>query len=436
MKRLLALAAGTTLAAALFGAATVGSVVARDGGYEVWIVDQSDTTADGGGTLYIYPGPALEGAAAATATPEVIDLGGAARTLCLAQTGSAPRRPHMLTINAAQDHAILSFVATGHVVFFDAATRTPVRCIDVGAQAHAAFPAPDESYVVVANQNGKLLQRITTDYDSGTFDLDAAATLNLATCTTPSGALCEDPLLRPDNAPICPVIDATSRFTFVTLRGGGLFVVDSTASPMAIVAEYDRATVHPNGCGGVETAGRMFINSGGGTAANPLEADLYAFPMSGIDATPNSPNTPAPSVVFSHDERGFVDSHGTVLTKGERFLWVADRAANLVVVVDTASASVVNEFGLAGPVSSDPAPDLMAIAPAGNRVFAALRGPNPLTANVPGINNAVGATPGLAIIRVTESGRSGVLQAIAPINHVVGGVEQADPHGIAVRRTH
>lgn len=435
MKRLLALAAGTTLAAALLGAATVGSVVATNGGYEVWIVDQSDTTADGGGTLYIYPGPALEGAAAATATPEVINLGEAARSLCLAQTGTAPRRPHMLTINAAQNHAILSFVATGHVLFIDAATRTPVGCIDVGAQAHAAFPAPDESYVVVANQNGKLLQRITTDYDSGTFVLDAAATLDLATCATPSGALCEDPTLRPDNAPICPVIDASSRFTFVTLRGGGLFVVDSTASPMAIVAEYDRATVHPNGCGGVETAGRMFINSGGGTPANPLEADLYAFPMSGIDATPNSPNTPAPSLVFSHDSRGFVDSHGAVLTKGARFLWVADRAANQVAVVDSASASVVNEFGLAGPVSADPAPDLMAIAPAGNRVFAALRGPNPLTANVPGINNAVGATPGLGIIRVTESGRSGVLQAIAPINHVVGGVEQADPHGIAVRRT-
>lgn len=436
MKRSLALAVTTTLLAALLvGAATVGSVAATDGGYEVWIVDQSDTTADGGGTLYIYPGPALEGAAAAEATPEVIDLGGAARTLCLAETGTAPRRPHMLTLNTANSHAIVSFVATGHVLFIEAATRTPVECIDVGAQAHAAFPAPDESYVVVANQNGKLLQRITTDYGSGTFLLDAAATLDLATCVTPSGAACQDSLLRPDNAPICPVIDASSRFTFVTLRGGGLFVVDGTASPMAITAEYDRATVHPNGCGGVEAAGRMFINSGGGTAANPLEADLYAFPMSAIDATLKPPNTPAPSLVFSHDDRGFVDSHGAVLTKGERFLWVADRAANRVVVVDTASASVTGEFGLAGPVSADPAPDLMGIAPAGNRVFAALRGPNPLTANVPGVGNAVGATPGLGIMRVTESGRRGVLQAIAPISHVIDAVERADPHGIAVRRT-
>ena len=436
MKRLLALTVSTTLTAAiLVGAVTIGSVVARDGGYEVWIVDQSDTTADGGGTIYIYPGPALEGAAAAKATPEVIDLGGAARSVCLAETGTAPRRPHMLTLNASQSYAILSFVATGHVLFMEAATRTPFACIDVGLQAHAAFPAPDESYVVVANQNGKLLQRIETDYGSRTFDLVAAATLNLATCTTPSGAACQDPLLRPDNAPICPVIDASSRFSFVTLRGGGLFVVDSTASPMAIVAEYDRTTVHPNGCGGVEAAGRVFINSGGGTAGSPLEADLYAFPMSGIDLTPNPPNAPAPSLVFSHDDRGFVDSHGAVLTKDQRFLWVADRAANRVVVVDTASASVVDEFGLAGAVSADPAPDLMGIDPAGNRVFAALRGPNPLTANVPGVGNAVGATPGLGIMRVTASGRSGVLQEIAPISHVVDGVERADPHGIAVRRT-
>ena len=435
MKRLLVMAVSTTLTVALLvGAVTVGPVVAKGGGYEVWIVDQSDTRSDGGGTLYIYPGPALEGAAAVRAKREVIDLGGAARSLCLTTTGTAPRRPHMLTLNAAHNYAILSFVATGHVLFMEATTRAPIACIDVGAQAHAAFPAPDDSYVVVANQNGKLLQRIQTDYGTATFQLAAAATLNLATCTTPNGAACQG-ALRPDNAPICPVIDASSRFTFVTLRGGGLLVVDSTRSPMAIVAEYDASTVHPNGCGGMEAAGRMFINSGGGTAANPLEADLYAFPMSGIDATPNLPNTPAPSVVFSHDSRGFVDSHGTVLTKDQRFLWVADRAANRVVVVDTASASVVGEFGLTGAVSADPAPDLMGIAPAGNRVFVALRGPNPLTANVTTVDNAVGATPGLGIMRVTGSGRTGVFQAIAPISHVIGGVERADPHGIAVRRT-
>ena len=48
-------------------------------------------------------------------------------------------------------------------------------------------------------------------------------------------------------------IDSSSRLAFVTLRGGGLFVLDSRATPMRIVAEYDEATIHGNGCGGVET---------------------------------------------------------------------------------------------------------------------------------------------------------------------------------------
>lgn len=129
-------------------------------------------------------------------------------------------------------------------------------------------PSPDESYVTVANQNGKLLERIRTDYATNTFVHEVAATLNLAACTTPSGLPCEAPGLRPDNAPICPIPESTSRFVFVTLRGGGLFVVDAQATPMAIVGEYDTSTVHGNGCIGAEVPGKMHIDSGGGTAAN------------------------------------------------------------------------------------------------------------------------------------------------------------------------
>jgi DNA-binding beta-propeller fold protein YncE len=437
MRRTTRVVVSMLLAVATVGAAAQSAAAGDDDdrGHEVWAIDQSDTTPDGGGTLYVYRGGRLAGRSAASGPAEVIDLGGAARGLCLAETGSAPRRPHMLAFNEGQSHAIIAFVATGHVLFMDAAGRAPLRCIDVGVQAHAAFPSPDGTYVVVANQNGKLLQRIATDYDTNSFALDGAATLDLATCVTPSGVACQDPALRPDNAPICPVIDGTSRLTFVTLRGGGMFVVDSTATPMAIVGEYDSATVHPNGCGGLETAGKMYLNSGGGTPANPLESDLYTFPLRGFSTAANPPNTPAPALVFSHDARGFVDSHGTTLTKRARYLWVADRAANRIVVVDTRRDAVVNEIALAGPLSPDPAPDLMGISPDGKRVYVSLRGPIPLTANVPGVNNAVGNTPGVAILRVTGGGRSGRLHAVAPISHLVGGIETADPHGLAVRDT-
>jgi hypothetical protein len=292
----------------------------RTGPYEVWILDQSDTRPDGGGTLYIYQGEKLKGPKARRATPEVIDLGGAARDLCLAETGAAPRRPHMLFFNEDHSHAVISFVATGHVLFMDAKKRTLVGVVDVGAQAHAAVPSPDGTFVLVADQGGKKLHRIRTDFSTNTFTLEPAATIDLATCTTPNGAPCQDAVLRPDNAPICPDFDETGRLSFVTLRGGGLFVIDTTATPMSIVAEYDKDTIHPNGCGGVHLDGKMYIDAGGGTAANPLESDLYTFPLDAFSSTPNPPNTPAPQLVFSNDGQGFVDSHGMVLTKKDRHL--------------------------------------------------------------------------------------------------------------------
>src|SRR5687768_2865495 len=64
--------------------------------YEVWVIDQSNTkdedgngTLDSGGTLYVYDGDELTSGQAALAAPEVVDLGLAARNLCLAQTGTA-----------------------------------------------------------------------------------------------------------------------------------------------------------------------------------------------------------------------------------------------------------------------------------------------------------------------------------------------------------
>ncbi len=430
---------GTATLACLLGAAVAGFGVGGLPGvaaavqYEIWVIDQADTTPDGGGTLYIYPGEALTGGPAARAVPEVIDLGGRVQGFCRERTGSVPRRPHMIAFDHTHAHAIVSYVASGHLLFMLAATRAPVACLHVGEQAHAAFPSPDRSHVVVANQNGKLLQRIRTDYAANSFSLEPAATLDLARCRTPSGAACEDPLLRPDNAPICPVIDSTGRLTFVTLRGGGLLVVDSTATPMSILAEYDRATVHPNGCGGAEAAGKMYIRAGGGSPADPAHADLYAFPLSRVTPTGHAPNSPAPTLVFSHDDRRFVDAHGGALTKGGRFLWVGDRFANRLIVVDTATDRVVDEIGLSGRLSSDPAPDILDVAPAGDWIFVSLRGPHPLTANVPGTGNAVGSSPGVGVVRVEPDGRRGALVGVAPITRIIDGVERADPHGLKVR---
>jgi hypothetical protein len=135
-----------------------------------------------------------------------------------------------------------------------------------------------------------------------------AATLNLATCTTPSGTACQDPELRPDNAPICPRTTSDGRFTFVTLRGGGMFVVDHNTTPMRIVAEYDRAHVDDNGCGEMEARGKMYVNSGAGRTVPPVEGDepyghdVYAVELDRLRTTPNTtPNRPRAKLVYTRD---------------------------------------------------------------------------------------------------------------------------------------
>jgi DNA-binding beta-propeller fold protein YncE len=408
-----------------------------NGSYEVWAIDQSNSPGQTfGGTLYIWDGHDLENRhRAPTEVAERIDLGAAAAALCLARTGANPVRPHMLAINAAQTHAIISFVASGHVLFMNAATRTPLECIrsSVGAggarQVHFAIPSPDQTYVSVANQNGKLFERINTNYATNTFVLDTTAGINLATCTTPNGLPCENAVLRPDNAPICPIIDSTSRYSFVTLRGGGLFVVDSKATPMQIVAEYDRDTVHPNGCLGAEVPGKMYLDSGGGTASNLFEADLYAFPVTGFSPA-NPPNTPPPVVVFSEDVDE-ADSHGATLTKHLKHLWVADRGRNFLFVVDTGTDTIVNRIPLVGDVSPDPTPDLLALSPNGSHVFTSLRGPNPLTADP---HVSTGATPGVGVIKVLQGGRDGTFESVAPVSNIDPlGVERADVHALSLR---
>jgi hypothetical protein len=237
-------------------------------------------------------------------------------------------------------------------------------------------------------------------------------------------------LLRPDNAPICPIIDATSRYTFVTLRGGGLFVVDSAAAPMQIVAEYDITTVKGNGCLGAEIPGRkMYIDSGGGTASNLYQADLYAFPVSGFSQS-NPPNTPEPTVVFS-DESEDADAHGATLTRHLDYLWVADRGRNFLWVVDTATDAIVDTIPLATSFAGDPTPDLVAMSPNGSHAFMSLRGPNPLSADP---HVSTGSTPGVGVLKVTEGGRNARFEGVARVSNVdSSGIERADVHAMTVR---
>ena len=433
---LVVLTAVTLLAVGGSGAGDASATGAAP--FEVWLVDQSDTTGLGyGGTLRVYDGWDLTGRAPSRAVPtDVVDLGAETAALCRASTGADPVRPHMLTFNWAQTHAALSFVASGHVVFLDARSRRPLACLrtEVGAggarQAHAIWPSRDDWYLMVANQNGKKLERIRTDYRNGSFVQEPAATLDLAACLTPGGVPCQAAGIRPDNAPICPFIASDNGPLFVSLRGGGMLVLDWRTTPMSIIAEYELANVPANGCGFTEAQGRIFADGGGGTPANLDQFSVFRLPMTGYAAT-NPPNVPPVERLFDDDspER---DAHGSEATSRQRYVWVDDRDANVAEVFDGASGAHLSTVDLTSAFSADPTPDLFAVSPDHAWFFLSTRGPNPLSGDP---HSSHGTDPGMLVVRLTEHGLSGEVRGLVPItNPDATGVERADAHAIRVRR--
>ena len=147
-------------------------------------------------------------------------------------------------------------------------------------------------------------------------------------------------------------------------------------------------------------------------------------------ASPRAPNLPAPKLVVTQDDRDPTDSHGAVLTGNGRYLWVADRSGNRIVVISTATDDVVGEIPLVGALSDDPSPDLIDISPAGDRVYVSLRGQIPLSGDP---HVSTGSTPGVGVIEVKDGGKRGRLIEIARIANLDGTVDRADPHGLRVR---
>ena len=144
----------------------------------------------------------------------------------------------------------------------------------------------------------RLIGRVAGEYDDGAFsDLTPNGECKENGCAAgPDGAGGG----RPNNVIICP-IPSESGLAYVTMGGGGLLVADHTRTPMAIVGEYGNEVVNGAGCGGSEANGDMFLNAGvsaSGAGATWSTFTMYRLDDSGFQAGPNPPNLPAPQVVF------------------------------------------------------------------------------------------------------------------------------------------
>lgn len=426
----------TLTAAILLGCLTASASSSPP--FEIWLVDQSNTRDLAyGGAIHVYDGRVLTAKPHPTLKPlGTINLAGATANLCMAATGALPVRPHMLFFNSTDTHAALSFVTSGHVVIFDAHKKRPLACFrtEVGAggarQAHAAWHTRDDSHLIVANQNGKKLERIRTDYANNHFAQEPAATLDLVACTTPSGLPCQSTDLRPDNAPICGIVGSGNGPSFVSLRGGGMFVVDWRATPMKIVSEYDRLNVPANGCGFAEARGWIYANGGGGTPTNLDQFTVYRVPLEG-HLEGGSANDPSTQIIFNDDMHDR-DAHGVATSLDDRYVWVGDRDANVIEVFDAITGTRVHTIDLVSPHSADPTPDLFAMSPDKRWMFASTRGPVPLSGDP---HSSTGSDPGMLVMSMHPDGWSGEIRGLVRISNLdAAGVQRADAHGIAMRR--
>jgi len=425
--------------------------------HEIWLLDQVNTydsdangSLDSGGHLYIYQGDDFAGTGVPNPTPEKIDLGGAISESVKANTGTAPVRPHYVSFNPTGTHAVITFVATGHLIIIEAATRQVVYSVDVGVQAHAANVSPTNDYILVANQNGKLVQRIDTNFATNTFALDNTATLDLANGLTPTGAQRQG-TERPDNAAVITYPDQRDgNLAFITLRGGGGFVVNPRTNPIKIVGEFSKDTVEPAGLIAVQKGPKLYFNSGGGGASTlGHQAALYTLNWDAFSPNPAAPlavDTPTPSVVFDFGNlppiaatevrsSPVTDSHGIQFSKPNAdYLWAVDRADNKIIVINPTNDQIVNRINLVSRATGDPTPDLVRFSPDGTRAYVSLRGPVPLSGNNATVNNAKGSTPGLGIFHVTGNGLNAKLQYVLRTSFKTpAGAETSDPHGIHVR---
>ena len=383
--------------------------------YEVWAIDQSDA-ATGGAKVYIYDGNALIDSNC-TATPEIVDLAAASKA-----TGVEGIRPHMNLFNADHTHMAISHTASKSLLVLNAETRKVAANLPI--DAHAAFPTPDDTFIIAADIGDKLITRIRSDYTNEKYTVED--TLDLSEFGGDGGT-------GGKTGPVCPIVTADSKHMYATLNGGGLLVVNiEDGKPMSVVDVYNTSEVAAVGCGGIQVADKVYINSATPDPASPDH--VYVFDTDDIGTHPAPGMAPPPKSIDLSS--GVNDSHGAIVTDPGRYVWFFNRDSNDITIIDSSEDRVVNTIpaALQSRPGLDLAADLADIAPNGRYAFASTRGPNPRTANKPKFMNAAGNRPGVAAFEITDAGKNGTLVCVADIaSSEKDGVQQTDMHGLRVR---
>ena len=280
---------------------------------------------------------------------------------------------------------------------------------------------------------------------------------------------------RTNNRPVCPVPSSQGNLLYITLSGGGLFIGNTTTTPMSIVAEYGKNIVFGAGCGGVEVDNKFYINSGVASSAaggNQSYFAVWSFDNNMYLGTSPAENEPRPLLVYndigntaSGNDSGQLpskstrrDSHGIVVTRNKKYVHTFDRVQAQAYVIDTSTnqgsfsysmrdGNVCQAFAVkddSNIPANDPSPDIVEATPDGKYLAVGFRGPAPVTFS----HTTQGSCPGVGIVQLLENGKKGKLITLLRTTNLTpdlvakplmipggmnySGTERSDIHMVAV----
>ncbi|MDQ0351928.1 DNA-binding beta-propeller fold protein YncE [Alkalibacillus filiformis] len=330
--------------------------------YEVWIADQ------GTNEIHIIDG----------VTHEIIDM---------IDFGDVGEKPHMLVFDEDGDYGYSANMGSGTVSVIRGEVREVVATLETDEGAHAAVPTPDGSRVLVANTPGESMSEILIDHDNGEYVVGRHLELTEVD-------LLQDEEEFPNHRPICLEYTEDSSKAYVTLGGGGLFIMD--VEEFEVVKAFGKSDIGAHGCGTILSPDgkHMFANSG-----STELAEYYVF------------DTETDELIYT-GETGGIDAHGVRFTPDGEYLWMLNRVTDDASIIDPETFEVIEMVDFVGD-----APDLLVFSPDGKYAYISLRGPEPAT----GTHDMAGDTPGVAIIDVESKEKVGLIEL------------SGDPHGIDLR---
>jgi hypothetical protein len=335
------------------------------GGFEVWILDQADTSAAGGGVLYVanHDGDLVD-------SFDFNDLTSFAGC-------SQNKRPHMVTPMSSASgnthHAIISSVGSGNVQMIDTSSKAIVGCVDFPnkengspASLHHVVMGPDDSYFIAFDIGSRIFKVAISTSDDGSLELSIVGTLTLE----------ETPKLGVTK-PICGVRSPVTDEYYVTLAGGGVLVVNADDADPKVAYVYSKEEAPGVGCT-TDTLDDFSILTGGSSKSGANF--LYHFPA------PTAPEPyPSPITIPMNDGADIHGSFTCIDPEGASFVWVANRLGGSFTVV-ALDGYVTHDIELPLVNGVSTLPDVTTWYPrpespdTAGRFFFASRGTSPLTA--------------------------------------------------------